>query len=36
FENVDHASNWFDSSEISDNDKRKIGRETALKLFKLD
>lgn len=35
FENVDHASNWFDSSEISDNDKRKIGRDNAAALFKL-
>jgi gamma-resorcylate decarboxylase len=35
FENVDHAANWFDSAEISDNDKRKIGRDNAMKLFKL-
>ena len=35
FENVDHASNWFDSADISDNDKRKIGRDNAVSLFKL-
>lgn len=33
FENVDHASNWFDSAEISEADKQKIGRDNAAKLF---
>lgn len=35
FENVDHASNWFDSTSISEADRVKIGRTNALKLFKL-
>jgi predicted TIM-barrel fold metal-dependent hydrolase len=36
FENVDHASIWFDNASISDNDRIKIGRTNAAKLFKLD
>ena len=35
FESVDHAANWFDSSEISITDKQKIGRDNANSLFKL-
>ncbi len=35
FENVDHAANWFDSAPISENDRRKIGRDNALALFRL-
>lgn len=35
FENVDHASDWFDSASISENDREKIGRTNAKKLFKL-
>jgi gamma-resorcylate decarboxylase len=35
FENVDHASDWFDSAAISEGDRRKIGRTNALALFKL-
>jgi len=35
FENVDHATNWFDSCPISENDRLKIGRTNALRLFKL-
>jgi len=35
FENVDHAANWFDSCPISENDRLKIGRTNALRLFKL-
>jgi 2,3-dihydroxybenzoate decarboxylase len=36
FENIDHAADWFDAATISENDRRKIGRLNALKLFKLD
>ena len=36
FENVDHASDWFDSASISENDRLKIGRRNAIDLFKLD
>ncbi|MBB3259858.1 2,3-dihydroxybenzoate decarboxylase [Paraburkholderia bannensis] len=35
FENVDHAADWFDSASISDNDRLKIGRTNAARLFKL-
>ena len=35
FENVDHATEWFDRTSISDNDRLKIGRLNALRLFKL-
>jgi gamma-resorcylate decarboxylase len=36
FENVDHAADWFDAASISENDRLKIGRLNAVKLFKLD
>jgi 2,3-dihydroxybenzoate decarboxylase len=36
FENIDHASRWFDRAAISEHDRRKIGRTNAVKLFKLD
>jgi 2,3-dihydroxybenzoate decarboxylase len=35
FENIDHAAIWFDAAAISDNDRLKIGRTNAMKLFKL-
>jgi 2,3-dihydroxybenzoate decarboxylase len=35
FENVDHAAIWFDAATISENDRLKIGRTNAAKLFKL-
>ena len=35
FENVDHAADWFDAASISERDRRKIGRDNALRLFKL-
>lgn len=35
FENVDHAANWFDAASISEADRLKIGRDNAIKLFKL-
>ncbi|HLH50815.1 MAG TPA: amidohydrolase family protein [Roseiarcus sp.] len=35
FENIDHAANWFDACPISENDRRKIGRGNARRLFKL-
>ena len=35
FENVDHAAKWFDACEIGEADRRKIGRDNAVKLFKL-
>jgi gamma-resorcylate decarboxylase len=36
FENVDHAADWFDACPISENDRLKIGRTNARRLFKLD
>jgi 2,3-dihydroxybenzoate decarboxylase len=35
FENIDHAALWFDVAPISEEDRIKIGRTNALKLFKL-
>jgi predicted TIM-barrel fold metal-dependent hydrolase len=35
FENIDHAAEWFDAASISEDDRRKIGRTNALRLFKL-
>jgi 2,3-dihydroxybenzoate decarboxylase len=35
FENIDHAAVWFDAATISEEDRLKIGRTNALKLFKL-
>ena len=35
FENIDHAAIWFDAAPISEEDRIKIGRTNALKLFKL-
>ncbi len=35
FENIDHAAVWFDAVPMSENDRMKIGRTNALKLFKL-
>jgi predicted TIM-barrel fold metal-dependent hydrolase len=35
FENVDHASDWFNSASISEADRLKIGRKNAVELFKL-
>ncbi|MCL1834586.1 MAG: amidohydrolase family protein [Oscillospiraceae bacterium] len=36
FEEISDASNWFDACPISESDKRKIGRQNAIDLFKLD
>jgi predicted TIM-barrel fold metal-dependent hydrolase len=36
FENIDHAAVWFDAATISEEDRIKIGRTNALKLFKLE
>jgi predicted TIM-barrel fold metal-dependent hydrolase len=36
FENIDHAAVWFDDASISENDRIKIGRTNAARLFKLD
>ena len=35
FENIDHAAEWFDRVDISENDRKKIGRTNAANLFKL-
>lgn len=35
FENVDHAADWFDACSISENDRIKIGRTNAARLFGL-
>jgi predicted TIM-barrel fold metal-dependent hydrolase len=36
FENIDHAAIWFDEATISENDRLKIGRTNAARLFKLE
>lgn len=36
FENIDHASDWFDAASISERDRRKIGRLNAIDLFGLE
>jgi len=36
FENIDHAAIWFDAATISEEDRQKIGRGNARRLFKLD
>jgi 2,3-dihydroxybenzoate decarboxylase len=35
FENIDHAADWFDKAAISEADRKKIGRENAVRLFGL-
>ncbi|TGN65121.1 gamma-resorcylate decarboxylase [Nocardioides eburneiflavus] len=35
FENIDHAADWFDAASISEADRLKIGRDNAVRLFKL-
>jgi 2,3-dihydroxybenzoate decarboxylase len=35
FENIDGAAAWFDAVPISEDDRQKIGRRNARKLFKL-
>jgi 2,3-dihydroxybenzoate decarboxylase len=35
FEQVEYGARWFDEAPISENDRRKIGRDNAAKLFKL-
>jgi gamma-resorcylate decarboxylase len=35
FEEIDHAAVWFDAADISENDRLKIGRTNAARLFKL-
>ena len=35
FEEIEHAATWFDDADISENDRRKIGRTNAARLFKL-
>jgi gamma-resorcylate decarboxylase len=36
FENIDHASAWFDVAPIAEADRQKIGRDNAWSLFQLD
>jgi 2,3-dihydroxybenzoate decarboxylase len=36
FENIDHAAKWFDAAPISEDDRRKIGRDNAVRLFRLE
>ncbi len=36
FENIDHAADWFDAATISEADRQKIGRDNAVRLFKLN
>ena len=35
FESVDEGTTWFDAAKISAADQKKIGRDNAIKLFKL-
>jgi predicted TIM-barrel fold metal-dependent hydrolase len=35
FENLDHATQWFDAAPIAADDRRKIGRDNARRVFKL-
>jgi len=35
FEDIDHAAVWFDDADIAENDRLKIGRTNAARLFKL-
>jgi 2,3-dihydroxybenzoate decarboxylase len=35
FEDVGEGSQWFDKAEISEADRKKVGRDNAIKLFKL-
>ncbi len=35
FEAVDEAAKWFDKAEISEADRKKVGRDNAVNLFKL-
>jgi 2,3-dihydroxybenzoate decarboxylase len=35
FEGVDEGAQWFDKAEISEADRFKVGRENAVRLFKL-
>ena len=36
FEEIEHAATWFDGADISENDRRKIGRDNAVRLLKLN
>jgi predicted TIM-barrel fold metal-dependent hydrolase len=36
FENIDHAAKWFDAVPISEDDRRKIGRDNAVRLFRIE
>ncbi|KAA3500977.1 gamma-resorcylate decarboxylase [Rhizobium rhizogenes] len=36
FENIDHASDWFNATSIAEADRVKIGRTNARRLFNLD
>ena len=36
FENIDHATDWFESASISEDDRLKIGRLNAMRLLKLE
>ncbi len=36
FEDTVDAATWFDATELSDEDRLRIGRTNAIKLFKLD
>ena len=35
FEDISDAADWFDAAPIGEEDRRKVGRTNALKLFKL-
>ena len=36
FERIDLAARWFDEVALGEVDRRKIGRDNAIRLFKLD
>ena len=35
FEEIEHAATWFDTVDISESDRLKIGRSNAARLLKL-
>lgn len=36
YEEMEHAADWFDGTNLSDADRRRVGRTNAVELFKLD
>ncbi len=36
FETTEEGAVWFDNADLTDADRQQIGRDNAIKLFKLD